>query len=407
MADVSEKKRYILFSKEDGRPDSEKPCAFFSSAAGCRNGDKCKFMHGTFQAAQPAPKKDKSVPIKAAPTAAAPTTVAAAPEPKRERESKQQRKERKEREQAALAASAPAAPIVAQAPVASVSTNDKLVKELQQQLLAQQAMMEAQMKLLQQQLIQASQPPPAVVQPVQTKPVEPVRKENKRKQDAAPAVTMPNKSPKTIAPADPVVQNGFGALVQNITQPKATPVAKRAQHQQQPAAVSARAVNTFVNNTQDNDSGDDDNDFLFGAVNHVLSAGANGSNSSTPYKTDPVPLSAASPFVTTEAATKALHTSGSKHALHGSAKKNIFANKTPNTAAAANLAPAPGLPAPVPPALTVARPAVVPFDPTGINLASLPWASLVAASVAAPRFQANYAFQEDATWVKAKPYGAW
>ena len=43
------KKRYVLFSKDDGRSDAEKPCAFFASPAGCKNGSNCKFLHGVKQ----------------------------------------------------------------------------------------------------------------------------------------------------------------------------------------------------------------------------------------------------------------------------------------------------------------------------------------------------------------------
>lgn len=43
------KKRYVLFSKDDGRSDAEKPCAFFASPAGCKNGNNCKFLHGAKQ----------------------------------------------------------------------------------------------------------------------------------------------------------------------------------------------------------------------------------------------------------------------------------------------------------------------------------------------------------------------
>ena len=43
MAD--KKRKYVLFNKNDGRPDSVKPCAFFLSSAGCRNGANCAFSH--------------------------------------------------------------------------------------------------------------------------------------------------------------------------------------------------------------------------------------------------------------------------------------------------------------------------------------------------------------------------
>jgi DNA polymerase III epsilon subunit-like protein len=39
------KKKYTLYNSNDNRPNSEKPCAFFFSDAGCRNGEKCAFSH--------------------------------------------------------------------------------------------------------------------------------------------------------------------------------------------------------------------------------------------------------------------------------------------------------------------------------------------------------------------------
>ena len=45
MPTEKKKKKYTLFNTNDGRPNSEKPCAFFFSNEGCRNGDKCTFRH--------------------------------------------------------------------------------------------------------------------------------------------------------------------------------------------------------------------------------------------------------------------------------------------------------------------------------------------------------------------------
>mmetsp|Transcript_16280 Transcript_16280/g.35412 ORF Transcript_16280/g.35412 Transcript_16280/m.35412 type:complete len:642 (+) Transcript_16280:256-2181(+) len=42
---MSATKKYTLYSAT-GNDDGPKPCAFFASPAGCRNGDKCKFYHG-------------------------------------------------------------------------------------------------------------------------------------------------------------------------------------------------------------------------------------------------------------------------------------------------------------------------------------------------------------------------
>lgn len=39
------KKKYTLYSASDDRPNSVKPCAFFFSESGCRNGETCQFSH--------------------------------------------------------------------------------------------------------------------------------------------------------------------------------------------------------------------------------------------------------------------------------------------------------------------------------------------------------------------------
>lgn len=382
MAEADNKKRYILFSKEDGRPDSEKPCAFFASPAGCRNGAKCKFLHGVPE-------------VKTAKRTESIHTVRE-DEPKEKKAKKEKKEKKVEPTQAptptpvyrpppvvAVAAPAPKA-----APVPQVNANDKLVQDLQRQLMEQQKLLEAQMKLLQQQQ-QASIPVAAPAPAVAPTKVE-VRKENKRKQSAV-AVTTPapvsNKSPKTTS--------STGVTLHQVYQP-----------QQAAPSLSARASATFANNVShhessddETDSGDDENDFLFGAVNHVLKTGLQSSNNTTPHKQEALP--ATSPFVSNQEAVKALHTSNSNHALHGSAKKNIFAApKTPTAHAAAAAAPAP-TPAPV-------RAPVVPFDPSAVQLDSLAWQQLVVATQGHPRFAVNYGYPEnDATWVQAKPYGAW
>lgn len=60
---MSSKKKYTLFSASDsGKPS---PCAFFASPAGCRNGDKCKFLHEKISSSSDSqmksnPKRDRS-----------------------------------------------------------------------------------------------------------------------------------------------------------------------------------------------------------------------------------------------------------------------------------------------------------------------------------------------------------
>ena len=70
---MAEKKRkYLLFTKADGRTDAQKPCAFFISEAGCRNGAQCQFSHGndapTLAKPTPIPKpviyKEEKVEVK-------------------------------------------------------------------------------------------------------------------------------------------------------------------------------------------------------------------------------------------------------------------------------------------------------------------------------------------------------
>jgi hypothetical protein len=70
---MAEKKRkYLLFTKSDGRTDAQKPCAFFISEAGCRNGAQCQFSHGndapTLAKPTPIPKpviyKEEKVEVK-------------------------------------------------------------------------------------------------------------------------------------------------------------------------------------------------------------------------------------------------------------------------------------------------------------------------------------------------------
>lgn len=59
MSDNQNKRKYLLFSKDDGRPDAAKPCAFFISPAGCRNGANCRFSHGSTEV----PLGEKSKPV--------------------------------------------------------------------------------------------------------------------------------------------------------------------------------------------------------------------------------------------------------------------------------------------------------------------------------------------------------
>jgi len=64
------KKKYTLYSATDNRPNSEKPCAFYFSDDGCRNGDKCAFKHTADDASvsdvSEVPEVQSSKPVTAA-----------------------------------------------------------------------------------------------------------------------------------------------------------------------------------------------------------------------------------------------------------------------------------------------------------------------------------------------------
>ena len=52
------KTKYILFKGSSG-PSNEKPCAFYLLPEGCKNGDKCPFMHGESSTATPKKMESK------------------------------------------------------------------------------------------------------------------------------------------------------------------------------------------------------------------------------------------------------------------------------------------------------------------------------------------------------------
>lgn len=71
------KRKYILFNKDDGRT-GPKPCAFFASAAGCKNGSKCPFSHDP-AASMPAPAPKASVSAYVPPQPYVPPRATTAP----------------------------------------------------------------------------------------------------------------------------------------------------------------------------------------------------------------------------------------------------------------------------------------------------------------------------------------
>ncbi|KAJ1431632.1 hypothetical protein B484DRAFT_360816 [Ochromonadaceae sp. CCMP2298] len=439
-----DKKRYVLYSKEDGRPDAEKPCAFFASAAGCRNAANCRFSHtASFSsnggaAAQVKPERE----------AAAPTTSSAALKPKKEKREKKEKKEERPPQAAPVQQYQPpvqqykaapvqqykAAPVQQQQqqqyqppaqqyqppvqqyqppvqqyqppvqqyqppvqqyqpPVQQYQPpNDRVVLELQQQLLEQQKLLQEQILLNQARI---SQPAPAAVAPSTGSDQKDKKRKQKQENNSA------NKTSKVAEPSNA----GY------------TPF----QH----AAGGFSAGFSAMAGSSSADEEDDDNDLLFGAVNHVLNAGV---QPITPYKQPenfysapavqarpPVDakvqfqdsdsdapalhtmpeMSSSNPFASSEETMRALQTSGSKHALHGPVRGNIFASPKGQKAAP-----------PAGPAQTLPVPAAskTPFNPSAVQWQALPWGQLVAATQAHPKFAACYSFSEDSSWVRPRPF---
>jgi hypothetical protein len=206
-----------------------------------------------------------------------------------------------------------------------------------------------------------------------------------------------------------------------------------------PYAAGGFSGYSAMANSSSADEEDDDNDLLFGAVNHVLNAGV---QPTTPYKQpekfyapvqavqarpaqapvdvkakvqfqaqaqaqdsdsdatnalDTMPeMSSSNPFASSEETMRALQTSGSKHALHGPVRGNIFAS--PKGTGQAKAPPA------GPATLPVPSQTKAPFNPQAVPWAQLPWGQLVAATQAHPKFSACYTFTEDYSWVRSRTF---
>jgi len=354
MNAADNKKRYILFAKDDGRADSEKPCAFFASAAGCRNGANCKFSHD----ANPVVLTHTSSKIE--------NGASSKLEKKEKKEKKEKRKD------------------TSMTPSINVTSgvSDLKVLELERKLMEQQKILEAQIALNQQYSANARV----------ENPTGSDSREKKRKHKTVPQPTavgnevVPNKSFKTNMNTAPVHNYESGGC------------------------------------DDDNDE-EDDNDLIFGAVNRVINS--EGLHPLTPYNPPPekpptstqasiaaAPSIANSLFVGSEDTLRALQSSGSKHALYGansnsaSKKKNMFAAaptaKVGQISASNPITSAVAVP-PAPP-LRSGTAAKIPFNPSGVDFASLPWQSLVALTHAHSRYMREYkSLNEDHTWVRARP----
>lgn len=371
MAEL-DKKRYILFSKDDGRPDSEKPCAFFISAAGCKNGSKCRFMHES-KSTKPTIHQENVIKTKAP---------------------------QQNNIETRLQIDKPSTILTTEKKVStSTSNSNAIIQQLQQQLLEQQRLIDSAQSNL--------------ARENETKKLEKKRKsiDNKPKEES-PKYNQTKKqfiSNETFNVQQPYVahvinNNSYLNSIQSnnlLNQPN--------------KIIKTNAVEE--SNYDYDDEDDDKNIFLESVVNHVLDID-NKQNSSKQFfqpqtantqfqsqftsikdvvqkPLEPV-LIMASPFVSADDAIKALQSSGSAHAIHGSAKKNIFAQQklksTVNVQSNIVLLP---------------KVTKLPFNPSIGSLKNLAWNQLVELTKSNPRYVANYTFSEDATWIRSKTYGSW
>jgi hypothetical protein len=401
MGDKGDKKRkYLLFKKDDGRPDSMKPCAFFASSDGCKNGSNCRFSH------QIGP--DGAVPATptATPTAAPTATplfpayappaapIFTSPTPVFEEKIKSDKKKRRTNEFLEQAASAPA-PVPA--PAATLPPN-------YQQLMEQQKLLEQQLRSLSAMMTApapAPAPAPAVVFSAPT-PSQATSVKKEKKRPIAQATT-PSSSSSALKPG-----NLFPSSTPMIApMPVAAPLPVPVLSKPVPVApVTTKSVSY--------ESSSDEEEFLYKAVNHALDNGRHEYKAQTPTvsRAAPAPKAApvatttiqpdvmsllptgllpsavsndsAFPFVEPSSAIKALETSGTTHATLGPGgkrgKKDIFAS----------------------PAAAKGAQAVPVFDPSSVNFASINWEALVARTIAHKRYAVDYSFPNDPTWITAR-----
>lgn len=444
MTEDTKKKKYKLFNASDDRPNSLKPCAFFFSAAGCRNANNCTFSHSASQEQTAAPAPTPA-PIKTyIPTMAPVSAPVSAPEPAPA--NKTDKKTRSEKKVASVAASAD--------PVASTSAVAAL-EQMQQ--------MQAKMEELRKQIAQAHAVSAPVLVPVPAGVTVVEEKQNKKRGGDAPRDTRaskqqrqqpllassvpipasnflsPDKLPVAVAsPSETLLPANFSA---SAAPTASVPVIGRdstvvAQAKSKaPAKTPAKTPRTKMREEKAKED-DEDSAFLFGAVNTVLkvgtpnqmptptpvdkatgfsqsphthlmrstidfnnlpttivtgaasqnkAGGASGAQVDKPKKFSNVLLMSSSadfPFVEATEVMQMLGTSGTDHATKGSAGGK---SKKSDDARAA----------------TILRR----IETT--NLLTLPWGSHVAKTHAHPKFQSDYSWSLDDLWVRARPYGEW
>jgi hypothetical protein len=363
MSDVkhdSKKRKYTLFKADDGRPDHLKPCAFFAGE-GCKNGSKCRFMHGNAPVEVPQPVQKAAVKI---PEPFSTITDSATKDSKKRKKNEDDDIVPQPKKQSSARVEEDKTP-----------RESEEVRMLKEQVNLQRQMFEQQMELLTKRLMDQKQPP-----------AQPIVKQQQ---------TSVSSAKKTPIKA-PVV---------------ATPASKA---KMQVDSDSDESESESESDSESDSEKSDDGKFLFDAVNHVLERGANqttpvqsrssagntsNKQSSTAAKAVPTPVAvlsqqtAVSRASTSESSDddsdifvnpQSKGNKGPNAVVNPSKKKDIFAAKatTPVSSSVASVG--------------------APFMPEQVNFASLRYHELVSLTQSHRRFANDYNFSPDYTWVNSK-----
>ena len=277
MTADNKKRKYKLFSATDDRPNSEKPCAFFFSEAGCRNGEKCSFSHSA-DSQRPREEAAAAAPEVQSDTERA-AEKAAVPASDKKKARKEKKADKHERSEPASPAAAPAA-----APAANPNAAAD-VAAIQAQMAAQKAKIQmlelaAQKAKIEQLQRQLAAPAPALV------PV-PVPAPKARKQKVPVPVPAPAPTPRPAAaesssdsssssdedaPA-PAPRSPVRGMSANFLVPGAAATAGGAPAAPALPKATKTPVKTPRTKTREEKAREQEEDtaFLFGAVNTALS----------------------------------------------------------------------------------------------------------------------------------------
>lgn len=415
----SKKRKYVLFKADDGRPDHLKPCAFFISAEGCKNGANCRFLHEKTAAGGSSHVVETKLETKA-------TKVSAIEESGKDKKDKKRAK-RAEAESVPQKVSTKAENVV--------PTESEEIRLLREQVLMQQRVLEQNMAAIAKLSAKSDSTSTTTSngnQQVPTKVTKPIAKEVKKEKISNKAVlpvASPQKPIVVARPPQPVVVAPVPRAA--ATKPLATHVnVAKTRYDEEEDDESDEDDSMNVDDDQeeneeesedvnmDVDESEDDEQFLFDAVNHVIKSGANQTTPAAAEKTAPVAQpknGKAMPVVAAAASKPAQQPKGNEDDLfvnpttassnaHATPvkitkKKDIFASKGSVTATTAAVLSSSQ------PAATADTPRapVKLFNPAEIDFPDLAWDDLVDLTMSDSRYNTDYTFQTDYSWVKARP----